>query len=84
MNRTQRRAQMRAEKRSPMAQQIETANFTMRHGHTDDRVIVVFPKAIPNLQLTAEQAEDFISAMQNSIQKLRAHVEAKAKGANGG
>jgi dTDP-4-amino-4,6-dideoxygalactose transaminase len=73
MNRTQRRAQMRAEKRSrPMAQQAQQ-QFNIRHGHTDEHVLVQFPQAVPNLLLSIAQAEAFISAMKDSIEKLKTH-----------
>jgi hypothetical protein len=60
MNRTQRRAQMRADKRSrPMAQQAQQ-QFNIQHGHTDEHVLVQFPAPCRTLLLSIAQAEAFI------------------------
>lgn len=48
-------------------------NMNVQHGHTDTHVVVVFPRAIPNIMLTPEQAESFIASMQNSLANLREH-----------
>ncbi len=81
MNRTQRRAQMRAEKRT---QQPPTPprQLTVQHGHSDTHVLVVFPQAINNIQLTPEQAKGFIASLEHSLKGLLEH-QAKKGAANG-
>lgn len=78
MNRTQRRAAMREEKRRhPMAQKLDSGPMQIHHGHTDTHVLVQFSTLVQNLILTPEQADAFIAAVQESKKKL---AEYRAKG----
>lgn len=62
-----------------MAQRVESAEINIQHGHNDDQVVVIFPRPVTQLGLRIDQAEVFISAMKNSIEKLKAHQAGQRK-----
>lgn len=77
MNRTQRRAAMRAEKRRKhmpqQAQPLQSGPMQIQHGHTDEQVLVQFSRPCDHILLTPEQADAFCAAVQNSKAMLAAH-----------
>ena len=74
MNRTQRRAQMRAQKRGTgMAQQASSAQIQIRYGHDHECVLMIFSQAVSNNRMTVEQAEAMRAALADAIEKLKAH-----------
>lgn len=56
-----------------MAQKLESGPLQITHGHTDTHVLVQFPRLVPNILLTPEQAEAFIAAVRGSMAKLAEH-----------
>ena len=79
MNRTQRRAAMRAEKRRPrMAQQAEQMQLQIHHGVTATQVYLGFSKPIPNLLLTPEQCRSLIINLEASLEKLEQTLQVEA------
>lgn len=79
MNRTQRRAAMRAEKRKGMAQKVETQQqFTVNYGHDGECVLVFFSAPVKDTKLTIAQTDAMIEALQVAKKMLLEH-QAKAK-----
>lgn len=56
-----------------MAQKLESGPLEIKHGHTGDQVFISFPWIVDNLLLTPAQAEAFIVAVRDSLEKLKAH-----------
>ena len=80
MNRTQRRAAMRAEKRKGMAQQVESQQqFTVNYGHDGECVLMSFSAPVKDARLSVEQTDSMIGALQEAKKMLAQH---KAKAAN--
>jgi hypothetical protein len=61
-----------------MAQELTSGPIQIGHGHTDEHVFVQFTRPTNDLVLSIAQAEAFIKAMQESIQRLKVHMEKKA------
>lgn len=63
-----------------MAIQVETLQLQFRHGHTDDKVLVVItPRPVDHFELRLEEAEEFIQCMQDSVEKLSKHIASRGK-----
>lgn len=60
-----------------MAQNAEVMKRSISHGHTDTHVAVVFSEPVKHCFFTIEEAENFCTAMADSIAKLRAHQAKK-------
>jgi hypothetical protein len=74
MNRTQRRAAMRAEKRrGSMGYEKRDIPMQIKHGHDGRNVVVIFSQPVPNMAFTPEQAQAFIDSMKHSMEALAAH-----------
>lgn len=86
MNRTERRAQMRADKRSNRMAPAEAAPAPLKidHGHTEHHVVMQFSQATAMIHLTPEQAQALIASVQRSMEMLAAYQAKKQEGANGG
>lgn len=56
-----------------MGQQLESGPMHIQHGHTDTQILVKFTRVTDHLLLTPQQAEDFIKAVRDSMQKLADH-----------
>lgn len=51
----------------------------IQHGHNGSQIVVLFSQSLNNLALTVEQAQAFMAAMQNSIEKLAEHQKGKTQ-----
>ena len=81
MNRTQRRAAMRAEKRrSAMAQEVKNIQIVTNYGYDDTHVLMQFSQSITNQRLTPDQARAVIAHLQDALDKLLQHQKAVAEG----
>lgn len=81
MNRTQRRALMRAQKRKDrMSHEASSlpSHITMEHGHTETHVIVKFNRPIDHVLLTPAEVDALVNAVLRSKQMLEQFQAAKA------
>jgi hypothetical protein len=56
-----------------MAQKLESGPLQIQHGHTEDQVLIRFPRIVDHILLTPAQADAFILAVRDSLEKLKAH-----------
>lgn len=66
-----------------MAQKLESGPLQIHHGHTDTQVFIKFSRVTEHLLLTPQQADDLITAVQNSKKMLAEHIAGGKKVANG-
>lgn len=83
MNRTQRRAEMRVNKRSRHMLQQENAPLQIQHGHDGERTVMQFSRSTDNLRFSPEQARKLITAIQGTLDMLEAHLATKRQPVEG-
>lgn len=61
-----------------MAIETKQTPLEIKHGHTTEQVTIIFSQPVGNLFLTPAQADDFMKAIQMSMDALAAHQAKKA------
>lgn len=74
MNRTQRRAAMRNEKRRRNMLSQSNAPMQIRHGHDGKNVVMQFSRPTDNVCMSPAQARALIESVQGAITMLEAHI----------
>lgn len=75
MNRTQRRAAMRHDKRrNRMLEQQQNIPMQIRHGHNGTQVVMQFTRSTTDLCMSPEQARALIGGVEGALKMLEAHI----------
>lgn len=65
-----------------MGQQVENIPITVRYGHDEEAVVMVFSRPVNVNRMTPEQARAMVKEIETSLDQLAAH-QAKKRGLNG-
>ena len=75
MNRAARRRKQFNQERHPMGQKTAPllGPMTVRHGHTDTHIVMVFSQRVTQLTFTPDQAVALVAAVYEQLANLAAH-----------
>lgn len=73
MNREQRRAQERQQRKGGLTASPLNQSVRINYGHDDEHIVMQFTAPIQNLVLTPEQADAMIGAVREAQGRLQEH-----------